>query len=439
MSDSHTRRIRDALLDGQPLSARDQRHLSTCADCRRVANRFAEFDQTIRDEAAAMAAEAPLPADPLSSAPNRPVAFAPMAGVALAIIACAAVTLGAFRIAGVELAAERPSSAAASPTRALASSAASPTAAHSDTLATSAGDCQAPPEKRSSGPANKRRAPSRSVRPIGAVAGGYAVAFTLTTSSSLRTWYCWLDRGSTWHLVPQPDGGSQPSASPVTDGHVIAAHDVGDESTPADDRIIITSPAAPPSVVQLSSAGDADWLDDWAFWGDLEPLPTGGFLLAGGDRLATILNGELRFQALPAGLEVVAPTSDPDMWFVRPLSSRAPGRPSAPIEVWRAGEERPTRIANVLERDPERASTGLGWLRIEDSWVLVERSLRESRLPPDGSDSFYASISPDGSSAYAANPQCGAGDRHECTAAFVDPRDGSLLLSLSGAGQLRWV
>lgn len=68
MTDRFTRSIYLALAEGRDLSADEEHHLASCDGCRAAADRAREFERALHAELAPMAA--PLPGDPLASAPR---------------------------------------------------------------------------------------------------------------------------------------------------------------------------------------------------------------------------------------------------------------------------------------------------------------------------------------------------------------------------------
>lgn len=309
-----------------------------------------------------------------------------------------------------------------------------PTAPAQDVVA----DIPCVPPAHGEAPPAKPVPAARNLRPIGPLGDGHAVALTSFDQSGVRQWWCSLDGPGEWHGIPVPGGLS--SSLSATDGQSIAvgAH-FGDNDRIATDSVVLAAPLRRPRIVRLTDAGDPGWLDDWSFWGSIEPMPTGGFLLARGTRLALIQNGSLSFRPMPSGLIPLAPTADPTTWVVARANDRvAGGFIDGSWMLWHEGDGDPRPIDGSWSRWLP-ATDGLVWLRGANEWDLIDADGSVAALPPDHTTGYGSDLAPDGSAELVASGRdCGSNAPGACHVAVVDPRSGSQLVLLPGPGAISW-
>jgi hypothetical protein len=310
-----------------------------------------------------------------------------------------------------------------------------PTASAQEVVA----DIACVPPAHAEGPPPAKPVPAtRNLRPLGPLGDGHAVALSAFDQSGLRQWWCSLDPSGEWHGIPVPDGIS--SSRSATDGQAIAlgAH-FGNDERIATDSVVLAAPAQRPRLVRLTDAADRAWLDDWSFWGSIEPMPAGGFLLARGTRLALIQDGNLSFRPMPSGLIPIAPTSDPTTWVVASANGRvAGGDVRGPWMLWHEGDADPVPIDGSWSRWLP-ASGGLVWLRGTNAWALLDADRSVVGFPPDDAARYGSDLAPDGSAALlTSGSDCGSDAPGSCHVAIVDPRSGSEEVLLPGPGAISW-
>ena len=221
-------------------------------------------------------------------------------------------------------------------------------------------------------------------RPVGPLNSGFAVAFSSSAADGDRTWLCSVDGDSRWTRLVIPADLELGAYSAVSDGQLVAIPAMR-QAVDKVDSVVLSSPGAEPMIIPLDDAANVDWLADWSFWGWMEPIPAGGFLLAGGTRLATLDDeGRLTFDdAFPAGLTPISPTSQPGTWLVARSDARQPGGGiGPPFMLWTDGQAQPTDIAGtwggwVVSRNAD----GLAWLRGPSSWALLHADGSVAELP----------------------------------------------------------
>ena len=155
---------------------------------------------------------------------------------------------------------------------------------------------------------------------------------------------------------------------------------------------------------------------DWDAYG-LPALPGGGYLVTGVDRLLRIATdgGAMTSEPLPGGYVAVAPTSDPDRFFLAPVAQArvAYGLVGAPFDayLWTAGTAEVRLVARgVTFLRPADAAVGLAFVG-----VLAAQVTTWSAVTPDGSlrragsTTGNAVLSADGS-LFATTEQVGGTD-----------------------------
>jgi hypothetical protein len=276
-----------------------------------------------------------------------------------------------------------------------------------------------------------------SLRPVGPLDDGFAVVFYSLSGDGPRSWACALDASGRWHGIPLPAEAGLDEFGAVSDGRSVAMRAIGDDIESA--RLVIAAANRPPLTIALADAGDAAWLDDWRFWGHLEPIPGGGFLLAGGTRLAVVDEGRLELRPLPAGMTPLGATSEAGTWLLGPLDGRhAGGISDGRLLLWREGGAAPQPIEGEWIRWLP-ASEGLVWLRARDHWSRLRRDGALEPLPANDAAPYGDEIAPDGSAMLLVRGDGCAGDTPSgCDVAIADPRSGAKLLVLPTLGSVRW-
>lgn len=175
----------------------------------------------------------------------------------------------------------------------------------------------------------------------------------------------------------------------VSDGSSVAAM--------ADGLHSIVLVRADDSVMEVKLPPDK-WVDDWAFFGEIIPLPRGGYLLEGADRLATISpNGQLTTTPLPDGFATLSGTAKSDVYLVwRTRDRDEPGSKDAPhsIYLWPAGAS-PQLIDSRLV-DLAMPADGLADYRRDDgTWWHIDSDGRTARITA-ATASPPSSLSPSG-------------------------------------------
>jgi hypothetical protein len=287
-------------------------------------------------------------------------------------------------------------------------------------------------------PADKPLPAELHARPIGPVGSGFAVAFESSRLDGGRRWWCIVQHDGQWtgFEMDQDVFGFDATA----DGHVVAARLIGDESDRGDDVVLVVAPGAAPTVVPLAAVGDAEWLDDWSFWGSLQPIPGGGFLLAGGTRLAVLSDdGTLAFRELPAGLTPLSATSDPHTWLVARAHARQEGGVAPPFMLWHEGDAQPSDIPGQwFGWVPSTTPDGLVWLHGGKGWSLLHPNGTIVQVAATPTPAYDTDIAPDGSMILVASDGCGQGDAATCRVHVIRLADGAEVATLPGQGISVW-